>query len=102
MISHMLHKMKTGLGELVQVLEPLEIHIEVDNEGWHTTMRIHCRLVLSVAPYSRSDPIGGSELSPGSSKVYLPKHIQKQNNRLGRHSISYKHFQICAEEISIW
>ena len=34
MISHMLHKMKTtGLGEPVQVLEPLEIHIEEDNEG---------------------------------------------------------------------
>ena len=34
MISHMLHKMKTtGLGELVQILEPLESHIEVDNEG---------------------------------------------------------------------
>ena len=34
MISHMLHKMKTmGLGELVQVLEPLESHIEVDKEG---------------------------------------------------------------------
>ena len=36
MISHMLHKLKTmGLGELVQVLEPLEIHIEVDKKGWH-------------------------------------------------------------------
>ena len=34
MISYMLHKMKTmGLGELVQVLEPLEFHIEVDEEG---------------------------------------------------------------------
>ena len=34
MISHMLHKMKTtGLGESIQVLEPLEIHIEGDNEG---------------------------------------------------------------------
>ena len=33
MISHMRHKMKTmGLGELVQVLEPLESHIEVDEE----------------------------------------------------------------------
>ena len=34
MISHMLHKMKTtGLGGPVQVLEPLESHIEDDNEG---------------------------------------------------------------------
>ena len=34
MISHMLHKMKTtDLGELVQVLKPLESHIEVDDEG---------------------------------------------------------------------
>ena len=34
MISHMLHKMKiTSLGELVQVLEPLESHTEVDKEG---------------------------------------------------------------------
>ena len=34
MISHILHKMKTtGLGELVQVLEPLESNIEVDKEG---------------------------------------------------------------------
>ena len=48
MISHMLHKMKTiGLGELVQVLEPLEIHIEVDEEEWHSIMRIRFRLVLS-------------------------------------------------------
>ena len=48
MISHMLHKMKTtGLGELVQLLEPLESHIEVDEEGWHNTMRVRFRLVLS-------------------------------------------------------
>ena len=34
MILHMLHKMKiTGLGELVKVFEPLESHIEVDEEG---------------------------------------------------------------------
>ena len=34
MISHMLHKMQTtGLGESVQVLEPLGSHIEEDNEG---------------------------------------------------------------------
>ena len=34
MISHMLHKMKTtGLRELVQVLKPLEIHIEANEEG---------------------------------------------------------------------
>ena len=34
MISLMLHKMKTtSLGEPVQVLEPLESHIEEDNEG---------------------------------------------------------------------
>ena len=34
MILHMLHKMKTtGLGESVQVLEPLESHIEEYNEG---------------------------------------------------------------------
>ena len=34
MISHMLYKMKTiGLGEPVKVLEPLENHIEEDNEG---------------------------------------------------------------------
>ena len=44
----MLHKMKTtDLGEQVQVLDALESHIEVDNEGWHITMRIHCRLVLN-------------------------------------------------------
>ena len=43
----MLHKMKiTGLGELVQVLEPLESHIEVDEEGCHNTMRIRFRLVF--------------------------------------------------------
>ena len=37
----MLHKMKTiGLGEPVKVLEPLENHIEEDNEGRHYTMRI--------------------------------------------------------------
>ena len=34
MISHMLYKMKTtGLKELVQILEPLKSHIEVDKEG---------------------------------------------------------------------
>ena len=49
MISQMVQKMKTtGLGELVEVLESLESHIEVDNEGWHITMRIHCLLVLSL------------------------------------------------------
>ena len=37
----------TGLGELVQVLEPLESHIEVDEEGWHNIMRIGFWLVLS-------------------------------------------------------
>ena len=48
MISHMLHKMKTAdLGELVQVLEPMESHIEVDKEEWHNIMRILFRLVLS-------------------------------------------------------
>ena len=48
MISHMLHKMKTtGLGELVQVLKPLESRIEVNEEGWHHIMRIRFRLVLS-------------------------------------------------------
>ena len=45
----MLHKMKTtGLGELVQVLEPLESHIEVDEERCHKIMRIRFRLVLST------------------------------------------------------
>ena len=34
MFSHMLHKMKTtGLGEPVQILEPLESYIKEDNEG---------------------------------------------------------------------
>ena len=48
MISHMLHKMKTtGLGERVQVLEPLESHVEVDEERWHNIMRIRFWLVLS-------------------------------------------------------
>ena len=48
MISQMLHKMKTmGLGKLVQVLETLESHIEVNKEGWHNIMRIRFRLSLS-------------------------------------------------------
>ena len=41
----MLHKMKTtSLGVLVQVLEPLESHIEVDEEEWHNIIRIRFRL----------------------------------------------------------
>ena len=48
MIPHVLHKMKTtGLGKLVQVLDPLESHIDVDKEGRHNTMRIRFQLVLS-------------------------------------------------------
>ena len=46
--THATQDETTGLGELVQVLEPLESHIEVDNEGWHITMRINCGLVLSL------------------------------------------------------
>ena len=48
MISHIVLKMKTTvLEELIQVLEPLESHIEKDNEGWRHTMRTHFRPVLS-------------------------------------------------------
>ena len=47
-ISHIILKMKTTtLEESVQVLEPLESHIEEDNEGWCHTTRTHCRPVLS-------------------------------------------------------
>ena len=48
MISHIVLNMKTTtLEESVQVLEPLESHIEEDNEGWCYTTRTQCRLVLS-------------------------------------------------------
>ena len=48
MISHIVLKMKTmTLEELVQVLGPLESHIEEDNEGGSHTTRTHSRPVLS-------------------------------------------------------
>ena len=73
MISHMLHKMKTmGVGKLVWVLEPLESHIEVDKEGWHNTMRIRFRLVLSPCVFGTqySDSSNDANVFPPYTMSY--------------------------------
>ena len=59
----MLHKLKTmGLGELVQVLEPLEIHIEVDKKGWYNEYSFSASFeAMSI----------GTQYSDSSNEAYI-------------------------------